>query len=117
MLNRRRDASELLPLTQSAFHILLALADGERHGYSITKEVATSTRGQIRLGSGTLYRQLKQLCTDGWIVEIERDDEDAMGRRYYRLTPWGRRIAQAEAARLAELVDLARSRRLLPVMA
>ncbi len=57
------------------------------------------------------------MCTDGWISEIERDDDDAMGRRYYKLTPWGRRIAQAEAARLEELVQLARSRRLLPVIA
>jgi DNA-binding PadR family transcriptional regulator len=96
---------------------LLALADGERHGYSITKEVTESTRGKIRLGSGTLYRQLRQMCTDGWISEIERDDDDAMGRRYYKLTPWGRRIAAAEAVRLQELVDLARSRRLLPVIA
>lgn len=114
MLNRRSDPSALLPLPQSAFHILLALADGERHGYSITKEVAESTNGAIRLGSGTLYRQLRQMCTDGWIAEIERDDDDAMGRRYYKLTPWGRRIAQAEAARLLDLVTLARSRRLLP---
>jgi DNA-binding PadR family transcriptional regulator len=117
MLNRRQDPSTLLPLPQSAFHILLALADGERHGYSITKEVAESTQGKIRLGSGTLYRQLKQMCTDGWIAEIERDDDDAMGRRYYKLTQWGRRIAQSEAARLEELVQLARSRRLLPVIA
>jgi DNA-binding PadR family transcriptional regulator len=117
MLNRRQDASTLLPLPQSAFHILLALADGERHGYSITKEVTESTGGKIRLGSGTLYRQLRQMCIDGWIAEIERDDEDAMGRRYYKLTPWGRRVAQAEAARLEELVSLARSRRLLPVIA
>lgn len=117
MLNRRQDPSVLLPLPQSAFHILLALADGERHGYSIAKEVTESTGGKIRLGSGTLYRQLRQMCTDGWISEIERDDEDAMGRRYYKLTPWGRRIAQAEAARLEELVALARSRRLLPVIA
>lgn len=115
MLNRRKDPSALLPLPQSAFHILLALADGERHGYSITKEVMESTSGQIRLGSGTLYRQLRQMSIDGWISEIERDDEDAMGRRYYKLTAWGRRIAQAEAARLQSLVDLARSRRLLPV--
>ena len=114
MLNRRSDPSALLPLPQSAFHILLALADSERHGYSITKEVAESTNGAIRLGSGTLYRQLRQMCTDGWIAEIERDDDDAMGRRYYKLTPWGRRIAQAEAARLQDLVTLARSRRLLP---
>jgi DNA-binding PadR family transcriptional regulator len=114
VLNRRSDPSALLPLPQSAFHILLALADGERHGYSITKEVAESTNGAIRLGSGTLYRQLRQMCNDGWIAEIERDDDDAMGRRYYKLTPWGRRIAQAEAARLQDLVTLARSRRLLP---
>jgi DNA-binding PadR family transcriptional regulator len=117
MLNRRRDPSVLLPLPQSAFQILLALADGERHGYSITKEVTESTGGKIRLGSGTLYRQLRQMCTDGWISEIQRDDNDAMGRRYYKLTPWGRRIAQAEAARLDELVQLARSRRLLPLNA
>lgn len=114
MLNRR-NPSALLPLPQSAFQILLALADGERHGYSITKEVAASTRGQIRLGSGTLYRQLRQMSTDGWIAEITRDDDDAMGRRYYKLTAWGRRIAQAEAARLELLVKLARARRLLPL--
>lgn len=115
MLHRRQDPSPLLPLAASAFQILLVLADGERHGYAITKEVADTTGGAIRLGSGTLYRQLRQMCTDGWIREIERDDEDAMGRRYYRITPWGRRIAQAEAQRLESLVDLARVRRLLPV--
>jgi DNA-binding PadR family transcriptional regulator len=57
------------------------------------------------------------MSTDGWIVEIERKDDDAMRRRYYRLSPWGRKIAQAEAARLAHLVEVARSRRLLPVLA
>jgi DNA-binding PadR family transcriptional regulator len=112
MPERRTDPHDLLPLATSAFHILLALADGELHGYAITKEVAGSTKGHVPLGSGTLYRQLKQLVIDGWIVEIERDD-DATGRRYYRLTPWGRRIAQAEATRLAELVDLARRRNLI----
>ena len=117
ILNRRRNPAALLPLPQSAFQILLALADGERHGYSITKEVSGSTGGNIRLGSGTLYRQLRQMCTDGWISEIERDEDDAMGRRYYKLTPWGRRIAQAEASRLEDLVERARSRRLLPVTA
>ena len=115
MLHRGRDPSPLLPLPQSAFRILLALADGRRHGYSITKEVIESTDGRLRLGSGTLYRQLRQMLIDGWIKEIERDDDDAMGRRYYELSPWGRRIAQAEAARLEALVKLARSRRLLPV--
>jgi DNA-binding PadR family transcriptional regulator len=114
LINRRRDPSLLLPLQPSTFHILLALAAGSRHGYSITKEVMLSTDGKIRLGSGTLYRQLHQLSTDGWIAEMERDDEDALNRRYYELTAWGRRIAQAEAARLEALVSLARVRRLLP---
>jgi DNA-binding PadR family transcriptional regulator len=95
---------------------LLALADGERHGYSIGKAVEATTGGTINLGPGTLYRQLKQMATDGWIVETERSDDDAMGRRYYRLSPWGRKIAQAEAARLAHLVEVARSRHLLPVL-
>lgn len=101
-------------ISMSAFHILLALADGERHGYSITKEVEEETEGAVRLGPGTLYRMLKQLLDDEWIVEVERADDDDPRRRYYRLTPRGRRIAQAEAARLANLVKLARSRRLLP---
>ncbi len=98
----------------SAFHILLALADGERHGYSITKEIEEETDGAVRLGPGTLYRMLKQLLDDEWIVEVERADESDPRRRYYRLTPRGRRIAQAEAARLANLVRLARTRRLIP---
>lgn len=101
-------------ISMSAFHILLALADGERHGYSITKEVEEETEGAVRLGPGTLYRMLKQLLDDEWIVEVERDGDDDPRRRYYRLTPRGRRIAQAEAARLANLVKLAKTRRLLP---
>jgi DNA-binding PadR family transcriptional regulator len=117
VLNRRQDPSPLLPLGASAFHILLALADGERHGYSIGKAVESTTAGHISLGPGTLYRQLKQMATDGWIVESDRSDDDAMRRRYYRLSPWGRRIAQAEATRLAHLVDVARARRLLPASA
>jgi DNA-binding PadR family transcriptional regulator len=104
-------------ISMSAFHILLALADRERHGYSITKEVEEETEGAVRLGPGTLYRMLKQLLDDGWIVEVERADETDPRRRYYRLTPRGRRVAQAEAARLANLVRLARTRRLLPASA
>jgi len=114
MLHRNRDPAAVLPLAASAFQILLVLADGDRHGYRITKEVEATTGGMIRLGSGTLYRQLRQMCTDGWIAEIDVDDDDALGRRHYRITPWGRRIAQAEALRLEAIVALARSRRLLP---
>jgi DNA-binding PadR family transcriptional regulator len=101
-------------VSTSAFHILLALADGERHGYAITREVAEETDGEVKLGPGTLYRMLKQLLDDEWIVEIDRADADDARRRYYRLTPRGRRVAQAEVARLANVVRLARARRLLP---
>jgi DNA-binding PadR family transcriptional regulator len=102
------------PLTESAFHILLALAEGERHGYAIGKDVAVLTSGAVNLGSATLYRQLKQMLVDGWIVEIERDDEDEVGRRYYRLTPRGRKVLRAEAERLRSLVSVAVNRRVLP---
>ena len=101
-------------VSMSAFHILLALSDGERHGYSISKEVEQETEGAVSLGPGTLYRMLKQLLDDGWISEVDRIDESDPRRRYYRLTPRGRKAAQAEAARLANLVRLARARRLLP---
>ena len=111
---RTPESSEHLPLSMSAFHILVALADGERHGYGITKEIEEATDGAVRLGPGTLYRMLRQLLDDGWIVEIDRVDEEDPRRRYYRLTPRGRRIAQAEAARYEQIVRFARSRRLLP---
>jgi len=101
-------------VSMSAFHILLALADGERHGYSIIKEVDEETEGAVRLGPGTLYRMLKQLLDDGWIAEVDRVDENDPRRRYYRLTARGKKAAQAEAARFANLVRIARARRLLP---
>lgn len=103
--------TQLLPLGTAAFHILVALAEREQHGYSITKEVALSTGGAVKLGPGTLYRLLRLMLADGWIVEAQ-SAEDAR-RRTYRLSPLGRRIAQAEASRLESLVNLARSRRLL----
>jgi DNA-binding PadR family transcriptional regulator len=112
-MRTRQGASSLLPLGASSFHILLALADGERHGADIAEEVETATRGSIRLMPGALYRYLKQMAADGWIVESQPDHDDAR-RRYYRLTSWGRKIAQAEAQRLDAVVTLARSRRLLP---
>ncbi len=115
MLRTRQDPSSLLPLGASAFYVLLALADGERHGADIAEEVETTTAGAIRLMPGALYRYLKQMATDGWIVESESDDDDGR-RRYYRLTPWGRKIAQAEAQRLDSVVKLARSRHLLPAL-
>ena len=105
-----------LPLTPAAFHILLALADGEKHGYAIMREVADSTEGQLKLGPGTLYGTIKRMLADGWIEESEErpDPElDDERRRYYRLTGLGSQVARAEAGRLARLVDAARSKRLV----
>jgi DNA-binding PadR family transcriptional regulator len=110
------DPRALLPLSPAVFHILLALAGGERHGYAIMREVAESTGGQVRLGPGTLYRSIKQMLAAGLIVEAgERPDPalDDERRRYYRLSSFGARVARAEAERLARLVRLAEERRLL----
>jgi DNA-binding PadR family transcriptional regulator len=98
------------------FHILLALAADERHGYGLLQEVATLTEGELQLEPGTLYRALHRMLKDGWVVESARRpaaDLDDERRRYYRLTPAGRRIAAAEAERLSRLVNIARAYRLL----
>jgi DNA-binding PadR family transcriptional regulator len=116
-MSRKTDVTSLLPLGARAFHILLALADGERHGYSISKDVEEATGGAIKLGPGTLYGLLKQMLDDSWIAEVAPDPREDPRRRNYRLTPWGREIAGAEAGRMAELVRVARSRRLLPARA
>lgn len=111
------DAESLLPLTSAVFHILLALAGGERHGYGIMQEIAETTQGQMRIGPGTLYRSIKHMLTVGLIEESgERPDPtlDDERRRYYRLTAFGRQVAEAEALRLANLVREAASRHLLP---
>ena len=103
-----------LPLAAAAFHILMALADEDRHGYAIIQEVAARTKGDVRLGAGTLYRSLQRMVEQGYVAELtmrERPaaDEDDARRRYYRLTPFGRSVAEAETRRLGELVRLARA--------
>jgi DNA-binding PadR family transcriptional regulator len=110
------DPEKQLPLTPAVFHILLALADGERHGYAIMREVAESTQQQIQMGPGTLYGTLKRLLAAQLVEESdERPDPslDDERRRYYRLTALGRRTAAAEAERLARLVTIARAKRLV----
>jgi len=102
-------------LTAATFHILLALAEGDIHGYAIAKEVELATDGAVVLNPATLYRTLRQLLTDGWIAEGDADPDDAR-RRAYHLTARGRRIAQAEAQRLLNVVRIARERRLLPAL-
>jgi len=112
----RRDPSHLLPLPPAAFHILVSLADADRHGYSVMQEVADRTSGEVRLQAGTLYATLKKLLADGLIRELDaRPDaeQDDSRRRYYRLTAFGRDTVQAEARRLAELVRQARASGLL----
>jgi DNA-binding PadR family transcriptional regulator len=111
-----RHPEPLLPLTPAVFHILLALADGERHGYDIMRHVEATTGRQIRMGPGTLYGTVKRLLHLEWIEESdERPDPDLDDerRRYYRLTAAGRRVAEAEASRYAKTVKLARQKHLL----
>jgi DNA-binding PadR family transcriptional regulator len=111
-----RDPEELLPLTPAMFHILLALANGERHGYGIMQEIAQVTRGKLRIGPGTLYRSIKRMLADGLIEESDERPDPALDderRRYYRLTEFGLRVTRAEAERLAQVVHVARARRLL----
>jgi DNA-binding PadR family transcriptional regulator len=100
-------------LPEATFHILIALARGERHGYGILQEVERATGGQLRLGAGTLYRALQRMLEQGLIVETEErpaPEEDDERRRYYRITEEGREAAQRETRRLAEMVRLAESR-------
>lgn len=108
------DPHAFLPLTPAVFHILLALADGERHGYSIMREVEAYTNGQLKLGATTLYRSIRQMLASGLIVESdERPDPtlDDERRRYYRLSALGRQVALAEMQRLDRLMAVARDKR------
>src|SRR3954468_11191996 len=98
------------------FHILLALAAEERHGYGLLQEVASLTDGELQLEPGTLYRALHRMLKDGWVAESARrppDGQDAERRPYSRLPPAVRRVASAEAERLWRLVTVARAHRLL----
>jgi DNA-binding PadR family transcriptional regulator len=110
-------ADDLLPLPAATFHILLALADQERHGYAILLDIEARTGGELRLSAGTLYRSIARMVEQGLIAEVHRRglarSEDER-RRYYRITPFGHAVGRAEMARLAELVRLARARGLTP---
>jgi len=110
-----RDPEAYLPLTTPVYHVLVALADEEQHGYAIIKKVSRQTGDQVMLSTGTLYGIIKRLLVEGLIVESRRrpasnDDER---RRYYRMTEFGRRVAVAEARRLERMVSVARATRLL----
>ncbi len=101
------------PLTPAVFHILLSLADGEKHGYGIMKNVEVQTRGQIKMGPGTMYGSIKRMLAAGLIEETEErpDPElDDERRRYYKLTAAGRKVAVAETQRLTQVLKIARQK-------
>jgi DNA-binding PadR family transcriptional regulator len=111
---------ELLPLTPAVFHVLLALGDGELHGYAIMQEVARHTEGRIKMGPGTLYGTIKRLIEAGLIEESDGrpdPDLDDERRRYYRLTGVGQRVLKAEAQRYADMVAVARGKKLIGKLA
>ncbi|GAC1565177.1 MAG: PadR family transcriptional regulator [Ktedonobacteraceae bacterium] len=106
-------AEDMLPLTPAVLHILLALVDGERHGYSIMQEITQRTDGQVKMGPGTLYGSIKRMLADGLMEEAaERPDPslDDERRRYYRLTQFGVRVMRLEVLRLQQIVRLAQSK-------
>src|SRR5262245_60582038 len=111
------EIESLLPLPPATFHILMAVADEDRHGYAIIQDIASRTDGALQMSAGTLYRSIQRMQEQGLIVET-RDrpapEEDDERRRYYRITPFGLAVAKAEAARLAQMVKLARARGIAP---
>jgi DNA-binding PadR family transcriptional regulator len=112
-LSDRSAAGDLTPLSPAVFHILLSLGEGERHGYALKREISLRTGGKLKLGPGVLYGSINKMLELGVIEESDdRPDPhlDDERRRYYRITPYGRKVAQAEAARMRELVQLAGAR-------
>ena len=110
-------AEELLPLPPATFHILVSLAEEERHGYAIIQDVEARTDGDLRLSPGTLYRSIQRMLEQGLLVESRRRPAAALDderRRYYRITPLGLATARAEMRRLTQLVRLGRARGLEP---
>ena len=108
------DPEQFIPLTHVAYHVLLALADQSRHGYGIIKHVEERTNGRLELEAGTLYAAIKRMRDDALIAEAKAPSGTDSRRRYYGLTPFGRRVLEAESLRLAELVALARDAQLIP---
>jgi DNA-binding PadR family transcriptional regulator len=111
------DVAALLPLPPATLHILLALADEDRHGYAIQQEISSRTGGAVRMSAGTLYRSLQRMVEQGLIEECDArpapplDDER---RRYYRLTEFGLEVTRAETERLEALVRIARAHGVIP---
>jgi DNA-binding PadR family transcriptional regulator len=116
----KSDVDQLLPLSLPIFHMLLSLSEGERHGYALKRAILQRTDGKLKLGSGALYGSINKMLEQGLIEESEeRPDShlDDTRRRYYRITPLGRRVVAAEAVRLRNLVRMAASQLGLPELA
>jgi len=113
---KTRDVDDLLPLKPALYLVLLALTDGDLHGYALKKEILRRTDGRVKLGAGTLYRSIRQLVDLGLIEESNQRPDPALDderRSYFRLTGLGRQAARAETERLADLVRIARASRLV----
>ncbi len=118
MTTQTADPESFLPLPPAAFHILMVLAKGENHGYAIMRSIDEDTNGSFRIGPGTLYGTIKRMLKAGWIEEVEPPagvEEEDERRRYYKLTGLGKRITEAEAQRLTQVVLLAREAQLLGI--
>jgi DNA-binding PadR family transcriptional regulator len=116
-MTKRRAAADCLPLTPAMFEVLIALADGEKHGYAVLKEVARRSDGRVTLSPGTLYAIIRRFVSDGIVAETdERPDAslDDERRRYYRMTDFGRDVALAEAKRMETALGMARAKSLIP---
>lgn len=117
MTRKRRDPDSLLPLTPGMFQVLIALADGEKHGYAVIKEVSRRTGGEISFSAGTLYTIIRRFVQEGVVAESDARPDPALDderRRYYRLTDFGRDVARAEARRMETALGMARAKNLIP---
>src|SRR5215475_14277115 len=111
------EVDALLPLPSATFHILMAVADEDRHGYAIIQDIAARTDGALQMSAGTLYRSIQRMQEQGLIVETRErpaPEDDDERRRYYRITPFGLAVAKSEARRLTQMVKLARARGMAP---
>jgi len=114
---KQDEIDALLPLPPATFHILMAVADEDRHGYAIIQDIAARTDGVLQMSAGTLYRSIQRMQEQGLIVEARErpaPEDDDERRRYYRITPFAFAVARAEARRLTEMVQLARARGIAP---
>jgi DNA-binding PadR family transcriptional regulator len=112
-----QDIDSFLPLPPATFHILMSVADDDRHGYAIIQDVQARTDGELKLSAGTLYRSIQRMLEQGLIIEAKRRPAPALDderRRYYSITPFGVAVARAEMRRLTQLVRLGRARGLTP---